>query len=176
MANNSICMIYLKAIVTLNHCHNHFILKTNSPNCSFNDTRLIPTNKEQFGETFINNKKTANLNQVCNIESTSLNTSVVLESDYAINESENDHLVMYDYIQEISVDTINDDFELNEEEVFDYDKYILVETINTGNTFNNDGCKTDMCENKLNYDVNDQELHQQMTNYNFIDDLLYTLR
>lgn len=144
MANNNVIMIPLKAIVTLNHCHNH-ILEPIKLHCSIKEKESkqnrIHLNKNlnnSINDFKVNNNLSevnSNESNCSNISSSTqasikdnvygINTPELIEDSSIFYESEKNKFAINDNIQ-----NIENDFELSEE----FDNFILVENINTVNS------------------------------------------
>lgn len=169
MADNSVILIHLKAIVTLNHCHNHGFLRKMK---EYSTSKENVCSKTLYYKSFKNHHDTENhVNNThfnkSNDSNSSLSSKIsVTMDDYQTNytelieevtlcESENSDFVMKDNIQKTTID--DDKFELSEE----FDDYILVENINTVNPSCDNDDENELHQLLLDYDVVNEKMMRQ---------------
>lgn len=131
MADNNVIFISIKAIMTLFHCHNHALSET-WKTCSFSSHSIEKDlNYIHFNEPYSSDSGSSS--SKLSIKDNNYDTSPeILEEIIELNKFEPDTIVIGDNIQKNSVD--NDDFELSDE----FDKYIIVEYVDTDNLLNYD--------------------------------------
>lgn len=140
MADNNVILIPLKAIVTLNHNHNHMLVETMKVYFT-KKKKLRKIQVKQCNETSMEIQTTENKLNITHIDKfdcTQQNTTSSISQVSFKNNKINDYTME------------NDNFEYPEE----YDKYILVENIDIPNV---------LCDNDKN------ELNQLMSDYDTIN-------
>lgn len=158
MADNNVILIPLKAIVTLYHNHNHVLEET---------MKLYFTKKEKLGKIqeiqcnetsmeIYTTENQLNITHFDNFNSTQQNTDSSISQVSSKNNNINDNtteivkkFVIDDYKKNEPIE--NDNFEYPEE----YDKYILVENIDTPNVL---------------YDDNKNESNQLISDYDTVNE------
>lgn len=141
-------MIPLKAIVTLNHCHNHLLEPVLYANKK--EKKIEKQCEDIFNSSKIHHKidsnssSKTNSNEFCYSDTMSSSTQVlsknkhnestakITEDNVILNEPEENTLTINDGIQNVPIE--NDNFELSEE----FDSFILVENGDTVNSLHDD--------------------------------------
>ncbi|XP_025202319.1 uncharacterized protein LOC112599584 [Melanaphis sacchari] len=151
MADNNVILIPLKAIVTLNHCHNHILTKDeklrNTPiKIRTTDKKLRTIHFIKFNS--LQQNTTSCYSQVSTKNNKINNSTTELVKKLSVLDKSEKKLVIDDNerIEPIEIDS----FESTEE----YDKYILVENVYTQNVL---------------HDNNESELNQLMSDYDTIN-------
>ncbi|CAI6363604.1 unnamed protein product [Macrosiphum euphorbiae] len=167
LADNNVIMITLKAIVTLYHNHNHVLIdimklyskkeklgKIQEIQCNETSMEEIYTTENQLNVTHFdqfNSTRQSTNSSISQVYSKNNeindNTTEVVTNVFILNESEK-QLVVDENEKNEPIE--NDNFEYPEE----YDKYILVENIDTPNV---------LCDNNKN------ELNQLLSDYDTIN-------
>lgn len=163
MANNNVIMISLKAIVTLNHFHNHMLVESEKLK-KIKEIQCIDTSMEvhttenklniiHFDKFNSTQQNTALSNSQVSIKNNIINTSTT-ELDKKLSTLNKTEKKLEMDNNKIIEPTENDNFELSEE----YDKYILVENVHMQSLF---------CDN------NENELNQLMSDYNAVNEKIF---
>lgn len=163
MANNNVIMISLKAIVTLNHFHNHMLVESEKLK-KIKEIQCIDTSMEvhttenklnilHFDKFNRTQQNTALSNSQVSIKNNIINTSTT-ELDKKLSTLNKTEKKLEMDNNKIIEPTENDNFELSEE----YDKYILVENVHMQSLF---------CDN------NENELNQLMSDYNAVNEKIF---
>lgn len=142
MANNNVILISLKAIVTLNHNHNHMPVETMKI-CSNDKKKLGKIQEIQCNETSMEIQPTENKLNITHFDKVNRPQQNTMSS-----------------ISQVSIknNKINDPIENNHFECFEeYDKYILVENVHTQNVLD---------------DNNENELNQLMSDYDTVNEMI----
>lgn len=171
MADNNVMIISLKAIVTLNHSHNHILLNT-IQSCSPEKENLEETQEIQLIKT-INQEETENLVNIVHSseftspkESFSLEESIenikyneniteMVEETIVLYETENNKLLMNDENIEMSIE--NENVDLSEE----FDNYIFVENVSIENSLHNSDNANQLNQLLFEFDQANERMLQQ---------------
>jgi len=156
MADNNVILIPLKAIVTLYHHHNHMLVETMKI-CLTKKDKLRKIKELQCKERSTDHQKIENKLNIMHFDkfnssqqNTTLNISHVSIKNNKINTSTTEVVTKLLDDNKIIEPIKNVNFESPEE----YDKYILVENLNTQSSF---------------HDNNESELNQLISDYDIVN-------